>query len=81
MCKVDPFLRNTPPIERDVVVAAYAARVRQGVYGRGHQVRVQTVSDSLSAISKTIELAGEQSPLYRADNRYTLTLERLLEGF
>ena len=51
------------------------------MYGRGNQVRVQTVSDALSAISKTIELAGEQSPLYRADNRYTLTIERLVEGF
>jgi hypothetical protein len=52
------------------------------VYGRGNQVKVQTVTDALSAISQTIQLAGQRSALYRNDQKqYNLTIERLVEGF
>ena len=81
MCGCDPFLYNVPAMERDIIVSAYAARVRTGVYGHGHQVQVQTVTDALSSISKTIELAGQQSPIYRAEGKYTLVLQRMVEGF
>ena len=81
--QTDPFLCPTKvsPIERDIVVGAFASLVRQGVYGRGKQIKVSGVSDALSAISKTIELAGEPSPLYRKDSTYQLAIERLMEGF
>ena len=81
LCGIDPFLLNVPPLERDVVVTAFAARVRKGTYGRGAQIRVSGVTDALAAISKTIELAGQPSPLYRADQKYTLSIERMVEGF
>eukprot|EP00957_Ditylum_brightwellii_P032231 2443086-Ditylum_brightwellii.AAC.1 len=35
----------------------------------------------MSAISKTIELAEESSPIYKEAETYTLLLERCLEGF
>jgi hypothetical protein len=79
---LDPFLTHTPALERDSIVCAYGARVRTGVYGRGAQVKVQTVTDALSAISQTIQLAGHRSPLYRTDQKqYNLTIERMVEGF
>jgi hypothetical protein len=37
--------------------------------------------DALLSINQTIQLAGKQTPLYRAPQIYTLPLERLIEGF
>ena len=79
--KVDPLLQSTHPLIRDMVITAFAARVRTGYYGKGRQIRVQGVSDALSAISKTIELAGLKSPVYRSHNKYNLPIERCIEGW
>jgi hypothetical protein len=79
--EVDPLLRSTDPLIRDVVITAFAARVRTGHYGRGSQIRFQGVTDALSAISKTIELAGYKSPVYRAPNVYNLQIQRCIEGY
>ena len=81
ICGTDPFLKNVPAIERDIVLTAFAARVRSGIYGRGSQIKISGVTDALASISKTIQLAGEPSPLYRAENTYHLPLQRLVEGF
>ena len=35
----------------------------------------------LSAISQTIQLASNRSPLYRGDQKYTLPIERMVEGY
>ena len=35
----------------------------------------------MEAISKTIELAGYRSPVYRADNKYNLRIKRAVEGW
>ena len=78
--RIDPFLQNVPPLERDIVVTAFAARVRSGHYGRGKQVSTGEVRTALAAISKTIELVGERSPIYRADNKFNLQIQRCLEG-
>ena len=81
VCGIDPFLPDDiPALERNIIVTAFAARVRTGSYGRGAQIRVQGVTDALASISKTIELAGQQSPIYRADQKYTLPIERMVEG-
>ena len=56
-------------------------RVRIGVYGRGHPIKVGGVTDALAAISKTIELDGQPRPLYRSDKQYQLFLERDIKGF
>ena len=79
--EIDPILQTTDPLIRDLAITAYAARVRRGYYGHGHQMKVQGVTDALSAISKTLELGGYTSPLYRAPNTYTLLIQRCVEGF
>ena len=79
--EVDPLLAKTDPLIRDMALTAYAARVRRGHYGRRNQIRVSGVSEALSSISKTIELAGYRSPVYRAPNRYNLAIERAVEGW
>ena len=83
MCNIDPFLSpdSVTPLERDIVTGAFAARVRQGVFGLGEQIRVGSVTAALSAISKTIELAGQPSPLYRGEQKYQLPIERQIEGY
>ena len=78
---IDPLLSTTDPLIRDLVLTAFAARVRSGHYGRGNKIRVQGVTDALSAISKTIELAGYKSPVYRSPNTYNLQIQRCIEGF
>ena len=77
---VDLLLQSTDPLIRDIVITAFAARVRTGYYGLQNKVKVQSVSNALSAISNTIKLAGLKSPLYRDVNYYNLSIERCLEG-
>jgi hypothetical protein len=67
----DAYLRSCSKLQNIIIITAFAARVRTGYYGLGHQVTVQTVADALSAVSATIMLAGEQSPVY----------QRLIEGY
>lgn len=79
--KKDPFLTTCTNAEQIILITAFAARVRTGYYGRKNQVKVQSVKDALAAISKTIELAGERSPIYKADKTYKTPVARLIEGF
>ena len=64
----------------NIIPQAFAARVRTGFYGKGHQVKLQSVSEALVAISKTCELAGQSSPVYRADQKYQRGIEAMIEG-
>ena len=75
-----PLLDDATQLERVVILTAFAQRVRTGFYGRGNQVTVQTVAKSLAAISTTVELAGEISPVYKAPETYLLPISRLIEG-
>ena len=59
----------------------YAARVRSGAYGFGRQIGVQSVLDALGVISKSIEMGGKVSPIYRESNKYLLPLERQIEAY
>ena len=78
---VDPYLSSCPNVQQIIIITAFAARVRTGHYGKGNIVRVPTVTKALAAISKTIELAGEPSPLYKAEKTYKTPVARLIEGF
>jgi hypothetical protein len=62
---------------------AFAAKVRRGDLGRGHQVGHQTVQVALRAIGTTFELDGQPNPLYRcaSSQRYWKALERQIEGY
>ena len=78
---IDPLLERTDPLIRDVVITAFAARVWSGYYGRGREIQVSGVTEAISSISKTIELAGYKSPVYRSPNVYNLSIQRLVEGY
>ena len=78
--KRHPFLRDATPIEQSVIITAFAGRVRTGFYGRGHEISVSSVAEALAAVSKTIELAGEQSPVYVTPDEYILPVKRCVEG-
>ena len=68
---INPFLdKSVPPMGRDIIAGAFAARVGTGSYGGGNQIKVSGVTDALAAISKTIELAGQPRQLYRSDQKY-----------
>jgi len=62
-------------------ICSQAARVRTGAYGQQDQIKVRSITDALAAISKTIELVGQPSLLYKAPNEYILPLEWLVQGF
>jgi hypothetical protein len=76
-----PHLIDCSPTEQIVIITAFAARVRTGYYGKGETVKVQSVQDALAAISKTIELAGQPSPIYKSEKAYKVPVARLIEGF
>ena len=80
-CKSNPYLTGESPINQAVIITGYASRVRSGAFGLGDEVKVQTVANALASISKTIELAGEHSPVYTSPDTYILPVQRCLEGF
>ena len=80
-CSADPYLECLSRCEQGVLLTGFAARVRTGAYGYGDQVRVQTVTQALAAISTTCQLVGKQSPVYESEGEYILPLRRLTEGF
>ena len=80
-CKACPNLVKCSNAEKIILITGFAARVRTGYYGRGRTVRVQSVTQALAAISTTIELAGESSPIYKTEKAYKLPVARLIEGY
>jgi hypothetical protein len=80
MWNKDEFLDTATELECGIILSAFAARVRSGFYGKGHQIKVPSVAEALSAISKTIQLARKRSPVYREDEKYILPVEKCLEG-
>ena len=77
---VSPFLDTQSQIEANIILTAFAVRVRSGYYGRGSKLKVQGVGKALAAISSTIEMAGQPSPVYRAHQVYQRPIERLIEA-
>jgi hypothetical protein len=76
-----PYLTDCSKTQQIILITAFAARVRTGYYGLGNHVRTKTVADALSAISKTIELAGLPSPVYQTEKTYKIPVARLIEGY
>jgi hypothetical protein len=79
--KQDPLLDRLNNLQKLVILTAFAARVRSGHFGRGSQVRVPTVTEALSAVAKTLQLAGKPSPIHEADGVYKVPVARLVEGY
>eukprot|EP00957_Ditylum_brightwellii_P032119 2435740-Ditylum_brightwellii.AAC.1 len=80
MWNKNKFLDDATELECGIILFAFATRVRTGFYGRGNQVKVPSVAEALTAISKTIQLAFKQSLVYRDDKKYILPVEKCLEG-
>eukprot|EP00957_Ditylum_brightwellii_P071281 5418852-Ditylum_brightwellii.AAC.1 len=76
----DSFLDNASELKQGIIITAFAARVRTGIYSRGHQVSVSSITGALSTISKTIQLAQKHSPVYREDQKYILPVEKCVKG-
>eukprot|EP00978_Attheya_sp_CCMP212_P013988 scaffold35372_cov59-Attheya_sp.AAC.4 len=82
---VKPF--NTSPYLNDkrtdtlLILVGFAERVRQGNYGQGKAVRVQQVTVALCAIGNTYESAGKPNPIYRAEQKYLLPIERQVKCY
>jgi hypothetical protein len=77
----DPLLNNLDELQKLVILTAFAARVRSGYFGRGTQVRVPSVTEALSAVAKTLQLAGKPSPIHEAEGVYKIPVARLVEGY
>ena len=81
MFNTSPYLRQQTRLQQNILITAFAARVRTGAYGKGRRVKVQTVTKALGAVSKTIELAGERSPILETASTYTTPVARAVEGW
>jgi hypothetical protein len=81
--KYSPSLSDAPELVKTSILLGFAGRVRSGAYGRGAQIKVSSVADALSAISQTLGMANEPSPVYKngSDQTYILPIERMMEGF
>ena len=64
-----------------ILLTGFAARVRTGALGHGFEVKVQSVSEALAAVSASLELAGKHSPAYKVEGEFITPLKRCLEGF
>ena len=51
------------------------------MYGKNATIKVQGVTDALASISKTIQLAGKPSPLYREEVKYQLIIQSMVEVY
>jgi hypothetical protein len=58
----DPYLRGLDRSRRQNLLIAFAARVRNGLYGKGRQVGHQSVEKALRHVAQTLQLAGYDNP-------------------
>ena len=82
ICKIDPFRSNIScPIKLDVIVTAFAARIRSGVYSKNATIKIQGVIDAFVYISKTTQVVGKPSPFYREEVKYQLVIQHRVEDY
>ena len=62
---IDPFLQGCHQIDIIIVVTALSARLRQGYYGKGVQIKVPTVNKALLTITMSVHLVGNPVPSKR----------------
>ena len=76
----DPSLQNETD-DALVALVTFVARVVTRAYGRGNRIGVQSVSNALDTISKTIEIEGYKSQVYRDHEICIFSIERIIESF
>ena len=79
-CQTTPSLANESTLHRAIILTGFAQRVRKGAYGLGDKIRVQSVNQALAAITATLELGGQPSPVLQSEGKYITPLRQQLEG-
>ena len=79
-CNTSPSLAGENTLQQAVVLTGFAQRVRSGAYGLGDKIKVQSVNQALAAITATLELGGQQSPVLQSEGKYITPLHQQLEG-
>ena len=79
---IDPYLQNLDAPERILVIQAFARRVREGVFGRGRQIKAGSVQTAIGSVAKTIELAGCPNPIHRpGTTNYHVAIALQIEAY
>ena len=79
---VDPFLQGTQYDQRARYLSGFAARVRSGGFGRGREVKADTVATALSAVGKEISLVHGVNPIKTpGSERLIPRLAQMLDGW
>jgi hypothetical protein len=79
---LEPTLQNVPYIEWSQVLTGFAQRIREGYYGRGSQVRANTICSALTAVGQTIDLAHGNNPTKLAGSKQFIPqLQQVLDVY
>jgi hypothetical protein len=79
---LEPSLQDVPYVERSQVLTGFAQRIHKGYYGRGSQVRANTVCSALMAIGQMIALAHGNNPTKpEGSDRFIPQLQQVLDGY
>ena len=79
-CNSDPFLQGCDQLDIIIVVTAFVARIWQGYYGKGVQIKVLTIAKALSDITTSIHLVGKSCPFKTTEDDYILHVKLLIDG-
>ena len=79
---VQPGLQGLPKQKQIHILAAYGRHVRfGGLSRRKFKVRAQTVALAYRAITTSLQLDGQPSPLVESQGKYPKAISLLLEGY
>ncbi len=79
---LDPYSQGVQYTTKVRVLTGFAARVRQGLYGRGKRVAAGTVVDAITAVGQEIALACGTNPIKIAESERLLPqLSQILDGW
>jgi len=79
---VDPYLQRMSYTHTVRILSGFAARVRQGKYGRGRTVQTCTVSSAITAVGQTIALACGANPTKLGGSEKLLPrLQQIMDGW
>jgi hypothetical protein len=79
--RVDPHLQGVSYTDHFHLLTGFAAYIRSGDAGRGHQVTAQTVSTAITAVGQTVDLAiGENPTKLLGSEKLLPCLAQMLDG-
>ncbi len=79
---VDAYLQEASYVERVRTITGFAARVREGGYGRGKRVQASTVSSAITAVGQTNALACGTNPTKLVgSDKMIPRMQQILDGW